>query len=45
MLIREAASTLRPGAYLIGVGPAAVLLSYEELREILQKALKSIQEP
>ena len=44
MLIREAAPTLRPGAYLIGVGPAAALLSYEELREILQKALKSIQE-
>jgi ribonuclease P protein component len=43
MLIREAAPTLRPGAYLIGVGPAAALLSYEELRDSLQKVLTSIQ--
>jgi hypothetical protein len=45
MLIREAAPVLRPGAYLIGVGPAAALLSYEELRDILHKAIKYFQEP
>ena len=45
MLIREAAPMLRPGAYLIGAGPAAALLSYEELRTILYKALKYHQRP
>jgi ribonuclease P protein component len=45
MLIREAAPMLRPGAYLIGVGPAAALLSHEELRVILHKAIKYFQEP
>jgi ribonuclease P protein component len=43
MLMREAAPTLRPGAYLIGVGPAAALLRHEELREILSKALKYLE--
>jgi ribonuclease P protein component len=43
MLVREAASTLGSGAYLIGVGPAAALLSYEDLRTTLMKALKSIE--
>ncbi len=36
---------LHPGAYLIGVGPAAALLSYEELRDILHKAIKYLQAP
>jgi ribonuclease P protein component len=40
MLIREAAPRLRPGAYLIGVRPPAVLLDYEQLRETLSKALR-----
>ena len=44
MLMREAAPTLRPGAYLIGVGPAAALLPHEELREKLSKALKYLEE-
>ena len=43
MLIREAAPELRPGAYLIGAGPGAALLSYEELRTKLRKALEEIQ--
>jgi ribonuclease P protein component len=44
MLIREAAPKLRSGAYLIGVSPAAALLSYEELRDSVQKAIKYLQE-
>ncbi len=40
MLIREAAPKLRPGAYLIGVRPSAVLLDYDELKEALSKGLR-----
>jgi ribonuclease P protein component len=40
MLIREAAPKLRPGAYLIGVRPPAVLLKYDELQEALSKVLR-----
>jgi ribonuclease P protein component len=43
MLIREAAPLLRPGAYLIGVGPEAALLSHDNLRTVLVKALKYIE--
>jgi ribonuclease P protein component len=43
MLIREAAPTLRPGAYLIGAGPDAALLSHDSLRAILVKALNYIE--
>jgi ribonuclease P protein component len=43
MLVREAAPVLGSGAYLIGVGPAAALLPYEDLRTTLMKALKSIE--
>jgi ribonuclease P protein component len=43
MLVREAAPALGSGAYLIGVGPAAALLPYEDLRTTLMKALKSIE--
>jgi len=45
MLIRDEASALDPGAYLIGVGPAAAALPYEDLRATLMKALKSIEKP
>ena len=43
-LIRESAPTLRPGAYLIGAGPAAVQLSYEDLRRTLSTVLTYIEE-
>jgi ribonuclease P protein component len=43
MLIRDEASALDPGAYLIGVGPAAAALPYEDLRTTLLKALRSIE--
>jgi hypothetical protein len=45
MLIREAAPLLRPGAYLIGVGPEAAFLSHDNLRTVLVKALKYIEGP
>jgi hypothetical protein len=45
MLVREAAPTLRPGAYLIGVGPDAVLLSFDSLRTTLMKALTHTEGP
>ena len=44
MLIRESAARLRPGAYLIGAGPAALQLSYEDLRRTLLTALTSIED-
>jgi hypothetical protein len=43
MLIREASPTLKPGAYLIGVAPAASLLPYDQLRVTLAQALKDFQ--
>ncbi len=43
MLTREAAPLLRPGAYLISVGPEGALLSYERLRTLLMKVLKDIE--
>ena len=43
MLTREAAPLLRPGAYLISVGPEGALLSYEKLRTLLMKVLKDIE--
>ena len=43
MIVREAAPTLRPGAYLIGVGPDAVFLSSDSLRTTLMKALTHIE--
>jgi ribonuclease P protein component len=43
MLVREAAPQLRPGSYLIGVGPEAALLSYDDLRTVLVKILKQIE--
>jgi ribonuclease P protein component len=42
-LIRELAPRLRPGSYLIGVGPEATLLSYDDLRKALVKVLKQIE--
>ena len=43
MLTREAAPMLRPGAYMISVGPEAALLSYEDLRTLLVKAITQIE--
>ncbi len=43
MLVRETAPQLRPGSYLIGVGPEAALLSYDDLRRVLVKVLKQIE--
>ena len=43
MLTREAAPLLRPGAYMISVGPEGALLSYEKLRTLLVKVLKDIE--
>jgi hypothetical protein len=44
MLMREAAPRFQPGAYLIGVGPAAASLSYDQLRATLSKALQDFEE-
>jgi len=44
MLFREVAAKLRPGAYLIGVAPAAAQLPFDELRIILYKVLKDFEE-
>ena len=44
MLTREAGPLLRPGAYLISVGPEGALLSYEKLRTLLMKVLKDIED-
>ncbi|MBO0730403.1 MAG: ribonuclease P protein component [Acidimicrobiaceae bacterium] len=40
MLLREAAPQLSPGAYLIGASASATLLSYDELRDNLMRALE-----
>jgi ribonuclease P protein component len=45
MLVREAAPRLRPGSYLIGAGPEAAHLSYNNLRTLLVKVLKEIEAP
>ena len=36
----EQSGNLRPGAYLVGAGPEATALSFQELRECVAKALK-----
>ena len=43
ILVREVAPQLRPGSYLIGVGPEAALLSYSDLQAVLVKILKQIE--
>lgn len=43
MIVRDAAPMLRPGAYMIGVGPVAASLSYRELQRLLCKALKDLE--
>jgi hypothetical protein len=43
MIIRETAKSLNPGAYLIGVAPAAATLSYAELRVHVLKALEKFE--
>jgi ribonuclease P protein component len=43
VLVREATPLLRPGAYMISVGPEAALLSCEKLRALLVKVLKDIE--
>lgn len=42
MLIREQASALHPGAYLVGAGPTAVGMGFEELRRSLVSALGKV---
>ncbi|MHB1535700.1 MAG: ribonuclease P protein component [Acidimicrobiales bacterium] len=41
MLMRESAPQLAPGSYLIGAGPDATSLSYNDLRVTLIRALAS----
>jgi hypothetical protein len=43
--MREAAPRLRPGAYLIGVGPAAASMTFDQLRFTLSRALEDFEEP
>jgi ribonuclease P protein component len=43
MIIRETTKSLNPGAYLIGVAPAAATLSYAELRVHVLKALERFE--
>ena len=42
MLIREHASALRPGAYLVGAGPSAVEMDFEALRRSLVSVLGKV---
>jgi len=42
MLMREMAPELRPGAYLIGAGPAAAALSFGELSGAMGAIMKSL---
>jgi len=39
MIVREVAPTLLPGAYLIGVGPDAAAIPYDELRIMVPRAI------
>jgi len=39
MIVREIAPTLLPGAYLIGVGPDAAAIPYDELRIMVPRAI------
>lgn len=41
-VLAEQAATMRPGAYLVAAGPAAVGLSPEELRTTVSSALRSV---
>jgi hypothetical protein len=43
MIVREAAPSLRPGAYLIGVAPAAASITYAQLRVHVLKALEKLE--
>lgn len=43
MLMRQFAPTLRPGAYLIGVGPEAASLPFTELEDLVSRAIKSME--
>jgi hypothetical protein len=43
--MREAAPRLRPGAYLVGVGPTAASLTFDQLRATLSTALKDFERP
>ncbi|MGH9056360.1 MAG: ribonuclease P protein component [Acidimicrobiales bacterium] len=42
ILVREAAPTLPPGAYLVGVGPEVALLRFQELREMIMRAFAKV---
>ena len=42
MLMREHATALRPGSYLVGAGPAAVGMAFEEMRRSLVSALGEV---
>jgi ribonuclease P protein component len=44
MLIREQAKSLRPGAYLVGVGPGTDQLDFPQLRAALSSALRHLDE-
>ena len=41
--MREAAPGLRPGAYVVGVAPDAVHLSYAQLKAAVTQALKDLR--
>ena len=43
MIIRSAAPRLRPGAYLVGVAPAAASLTYRELEATVLSVLKDFE--
>jgi ribonuclease P protein component len=43
MLIRELAPQLLPGSYMVGAGPEAALLTYNDLRAVLVKVLMQIE--
>ncbi len=43
MVMREASPGLRPGAYLVGVAPAAAHLTYAQLKAVVTEALKDFR--
>lgn len=43
-VVRELAAELRPGAYLVGVGPEAASLGFDELRELVREAIEATRQ-
>jgi ribonuclease P protein component len=40
-VVRELGTELDPGAYLVGAGPEAVTLAFDELRDLVHEAIEA----